>query len=352
MYFRDSLCAFACASPVELLRIQRNPRVELVASPEICYQEGIFYAISPAHTSTRVFIFRSDPRHWMWWRFDGRIQELRASPAIALKAQPSTVTSGASTMLSWNASNADSVSISGVGIFPASGSVKLTPIVTTTYTATATGPAGKAESSTVVSVTTSGQKPTVAFSAQPSNIAPGASAVLTWTTTNAASVSIAGVGTFAANGSVKVTPTSTVAYTATATGPGGTAASTTTVTVGPSQNPPPTIAFNAQPNSIPSGATVVLTWTTRNATSVSIPGVGNVRGKWIGSSHSEFYCHIHGHGDGSWRNGCVYDDGHRNLDSSAYDFLQRSTQYHQERCHGGSELDHQQRDFCEHCRVG
>ena len=197
------------------------------------------------------------------------------APTIALSAQPNAVTSGAATLLSWNASNANSVSISGVGTFPASGSIKLAPTVTTTYTATATGPTGKAESSTVVSVVSSEQKPTVAFSAQPSNIAAGASTILNWTTDNATSVSIAGVGTFAANGSVKVTPSSTATYTATATGPAGTAATTTTVTVTSAQNPPPTISFNAQPNSIPSGSSAVLSWTTSNATSVSIAGVGN-----------------------------------------------------------------------------
>src|ERR1700730_17516848 len=98
-------------------------------------------------------------------------------PAITLAAQPSTVLSGASTMLSWNASNTSSVNISGVGTFAASGSVKVTPTATTTYTATATGAAGKSAASTLVSVTTSGSAPTITFSAQPSTIAPGAAAV-------------------------------------------------------------------------------------------------------------------------------------------------------------------------------
>ena len=197
------------------------------------------------------------------------------TPTISLKAQPGTVTSGTSTMLTWNASNATSVTISGLGTFPASGSVKVTPTATTTYTATATGPGGTTQSSTVVSVTTSTPKPTITFSAQPSSIVARASSALSWTTTNATSVSIAGVGTYGANGSVNVTPSSTTSYTATATGPGGTAASTTTVTVTSSQNPPPTISFNAQPNSITIGATSVLSWTTTNATSVSISGLGN-----------------------------------------------------------------------------
>src|ERR1700680_3764069 len=120
-------------------------------------------------------------------------------PSITLAAQPSTVSSGSSTVLTWNASNASSVSISGVGTFPASGSVKVTPTATTTYTATATGTGGETASSTGANVTISGQAPTIALSAQPNNIGVGASAVLSWTTTNATSVSIAGVGMFGAN---------------------------------------------------------------------------------------------------------------------------------------------------------
>src|SRR5579864_170623 len=194
------------------------------------------------------------------------------APTIAFSAQPGTVASGASTVLSWTTSNATSVSVSGLGTFPASGSTKVTPTTTTTYTATAAGPGGTTKSSTVVSVATSGQTPTITFSAQPSSVAPGASAVLSWSTSNATSVSIAGVGTFGASGSTNVTPASTTAYAATATGPGGTALANTTVAV---TSNPPTILFSAQPNAIPKGGTAVLSWTTTNATSVNIPGVGS-----------------------------------------------------------------------------
>jgi phosphatidylinositol-3-phosphatase len=98
---------------------------------------------------------------------------------------------------------------------------------------------GKTESSTVVTVTTSSQNPapTVAFSAQPSNIVVGTSAVLSWTTNNATSVSIAGVGMFGANGSAIVTPSTTTTYTATAQGAGGTANASTSVTVTPTGVP-------------------------------------------------------------------------------------------------------------------
>ena len=118
-------------------------------------------------------------------------------------------------------------------------------------------------------------QPTITLAAQPGTVLSGTSTMLSWTASNATSVTISGLGTFPATGSVKVTPTATTTYTATATGPGGTTVSTTTVTVTASQNPPPTISFNAQPSTIPSGATSVLSWTTTNATGVSISGLGN-----------------------------------------------------------------------------
>ena len=151
-------------------------------------------------------------------------------PTITFNAQPATVTSGTSTVLSWNASNASSVSITGLGTFPATGSVKVTPTATTTYTATAAGPGGTTASTTTVTVS---QKvaPTISFNAQPSTIANGASSILSWTTTNATSVSIAGLGNFPANGSTSVTPSTTTTYTATAQGAGGTAQAPATVTV-------------------------------------------------------------------------------------------------------------------------
>ena len=67
-------------------------------------------------------------------------QTSSAQPAITLQAQPSTVTSGTPAVLSWKASNATSVNIGGLGTFPATGSTKVTPTASTTYTATATGP--------------------------------------------------------------------------------------------------------------------------------------------------------------------------------------------------------------------
>jgi hypothetical protein len=83
-----------------------------------------------------------------------------------------------------------------------------------------------------VTVTAMFVPPTVSFTASQATITQGQSSTLSWTTTNATSVSISGVaGTQPVNGSVVVSPAATTTYTLTATGPGGTSSAATTVTV-------------------------------------------------------------------------------------------------------------------------
>jgi acid phosphatase len=78
-----------------------------------------------------------------------------AAPTITFTAQPATVISGGSSVLSWTTANATSVSIQGLGSFPATGSVTVKPSMTTTYTAVASGPGGTAKATAIVTVTTS-----------------------------------------------------------------------------------------------------------------------------------------------------------------------------------------------------
>jgi acid phosphatase len=83
------------------------------------------------------------------------------------------------------------------------------------------------------------QSPSITLTAQPDTIASGSSSALQWSASNTTSVTVKGLGTFAASGSVTVTPTATTTYTATATGPGGTASASTTVTI--TTAPPPVV---------------------------------------------------------------------------------------------------------------
>jgi peptidoglycan-associated lipoprotein len=75
--------------------------------------------------------------------------------------------------------------------------------------------------------------PTAALSAAPNVIEQGQSTTLTWQTTGASQIAIAGLGTVPAAGSRSVAPGSTQTYTLTATGAGGTTEARAMVTVNP-----------------------------------------------------------------------------------------------------------------------
>jgi phospholipase C len=118
--------------------------------------------------------------------------------------------------------------------------------------------------------------PTLSLAANPASIAQGSSTTLSWTSSNADSVTIDNnIGVQPANGSVTVSPASTTAYIATATGPGGTVSSTFKVNV---SNPlPPTVNITATPATISAGQAATLAWTSTNGTSAAIDnGVGGV----------------------------------------------------------------------------
>jgi peptidoglycan-associated lipoprotein len=89
-------------------------------------------------------------------------------------------------------------------------------------------------------------RPVVAdFSAEPSTIERGQSAVLRWSVTGANNVAINnGIGTVQANGNRRVTPSQTTSYTLTASGVGGDATATATITVAAPPPPPPPPATN------------------------------------------------------------------------------------------------------------
>ena len=117
--------------------------------------------------------------------------------------------------------------------------------------------------------------PTInSFSANKSSIEAGETAILTWTTTNASSVTISPVaGTVAASGSTTVTPTATITYTLVAKGKSGNSVSSTaTITVMPRVSP----TINISQSTIKSGQSTSLSWNAPGAIQVVITDVGNV----------------------------------------------------------------------------
>lgn len=73
--------------------------------------------------------------------------------------------------------------------------------------------------------------PTAALAGNPSIIQPGQSSTLTWQTSNANEISIAGLGTLPASGSRSVAPGASTTYTVIAKGPGGTNDASARITV-------------------------------------------------------------------------------------------------------------------------
>ncbi|HEY6969305.1 MAG TPA: hypothetical protein VJA94_08875, partial [Candidatus Angelobacter sp.] len=122
---------------------------------------------------------------------------------------------------------------------------------------------------------------TATLMASPTTITAGQFSTLKWTTTNATSVSFSpalptvDANSLPVNGQSAVTPAQTTTFTMTAKGANGaTATATATVTV---NQVPPTIQISAQPTTVASGGASTLSWSSSNATSVTIDhGIGSV----------------------------------------------------------------------------
>jgi myo-inositol-hexaphosphate 3-phosphohydrolase/glucose/arabinose dehydrogenase/lysophospholipase L1-like esterase len=161
-------------------------------------------------------------------------------------ATPASITIGNSSLLAWQTTDADTVSIDqGVGNVPLDGTQSVSPTVDTTYTITASGPGGVAQQT--VDVTVLPLPPVIdSFTASPTTINEGQQSTLTWATTGAVTVFIdGGVGNVSEDGSTNVSPTTTTLYTLTATNPGGAVIDTATVTVNPAPTPPSFLAHPA-----------------------------------------------------------------------------------------------------------
>ena len=75
-----------------------------------------------------------------------------AAPTATLAANPVVIQQGQSTTLTWQTSNANQVTLAGVGTVPASGSRSIVPAASTTYTLVAQGPGGTKDASARVTV--------------------------------------------------------------------------------------------------------------------------------------------------------------------------------------------------------
>ncbi|HEX75245.1 MAG TPA: hypothetical protein G4O12_01540 [Dehalococcoidia bacterium] len=166
--------------------------------------------------------------------------EAVAAPVIiSFNASPGSITSGGSSTLSWNVSDATTVSIDrGIGNVALTGNRAVSLSTTATYTLTATNEAGSVTATAQVIVSAAPPPPPAglpvisSFTANPGSITAGDASTLSWSVSDAAVVTIDhGVGAVAAVGSTSVSPATTTSYTLTATNAAGWASATTQIIV-------------------------------------------------------------------------------------------------------------------------
>ena len=196
---------------------------------------------------------------------------------VRFEATPTNIVRGESSLLQWATEGADRVTLNGQQV-AINGNQAVTPQTTTTYTlvATATSDNRSVQAQVVVTVTT-GQAPRiVSFTVTPLTIEPGASAQLCWNVEGADQVTISpAIGGVKAQDCVTVSPSVTTTYTLTTSNGTQTVTATVTLNVGQVK----ILTFTNEPAfSQIAGTKVTLCWTTQNAVSVNLTGLGVASG--------------------------------------------------------------------------
>ena len=194
------------------------------------------------------------------------------TPTVTITATPTTVNAGQTVTLSWTSTNATSLAIdNNVGaVTGPNGTKDVTPTATTTYTITATNGSKSATAAVTVTVNAAPQPATATISVTPTIIAASQTYAVTWSSTNAKSVTITPTingedpTTTALSGTSTQVGAHTTTYTINATGTdGSTATASATVTV-------VATTLTASAPKIRIGQSVTLNWTAESATTVSL----------------------------------------------------------------------------------
>jgi hypothetical protein len=161
--------------------------------------------------------------------------EAVAIPIVSsFEANPTNISGGQSSTLSWNVLGATTVTIEPrIGDVASTGTELVSPAATTTYTLTATNTAGSTTATVQVVVSAVPSLPVInSFTASPENITPGGSSTLSWNVSGATTVSIdQGIGSVALVGTETVSPAVTTTYTLTATNAAGSTTASVTVVI-------------------------------------------------------------------------------------------------------------------------
>lgn len=199
-------------------------------------------------------------------------------PVCTLTPAIQTVPYGGAGTLTWTTNHATAVTLTSFGAVSLTGATSTGALYTTkTYTLTATGPDGEVSCTAKVQVEPQTPSPTCTLTPATQTVGYGATAGLTWTTSNATDVSLSGFGVVSLNGAT-TTPAlfASANYKLTATGNGETVYCDAVVNVNTAPAPSCDL-FTATPGTIMTGASTTLAWQTSNVTEVFINnGIGKV----------------------------------------------------------------------------
>ncbi|HEY0962787.1 MAG TPA: hypothetical protein VGE69_10580 [Pseudomonadales bacterium] len=205
-----------------------------------------------------------------------------------------------STTITWASTDATSCKLDGKSV-ATSGTAAVGPYSSTGYkslTLSCSGPGGSdTESVKLKVVSAPAVPPEVTVTLEPSQIAIGAKARLSWSSTGAKSCKLEGSGSlYAQSFSVWIddsgyymkgpfTKAGQATYTVTCTGPGGTDSASVTLTVGSSPPAQPAVTLSLAANSIMQNTgTTTATWTSTNAQACSLTNGGVTSGVALNGS--------------------------------------------------------------------
>ncbi len=182
-------------------------------------------------------------------------------PVVSVTATPVSVVSGASVTLAWNSTNATACTASGdwTGAKQITGTQSISALTagTKTFTLVCTGAGGSASAVATVTVTTSPvivAAPTLTFTASPIAVTTGNAAMLTWTSTDAASCTASGAWTdtkvVSGSQSTGVLTAGVKVYMLTCTGTGGSVSKSVAITV-TDVVVPPVVISTSTPTPVP-----------------------------------------------------------------------------------------------------
>jgi peptidoglycan-associated lipoprotein len=154
-----------------------------------------------------------------------------APPQVKLKVSRNEIKQGDPVTVSWESKSAKSVQLNGKAVEKI-GAESVTPKQTTTFEIVARRGKKEARDKATVKVNVIvAAAPIINLRAEPSAIESGQSATLRWSTANARTVTITGLGNVAASGERQVSPRVSTTYTGTAVGDSGAADASARVTV-------------------------------------------------------------------------------------------------------------------------